>query len=225
MDIYMQTAKELTDLIDAGLDRIHTRKLTIEMREARLAEVRKSSWKSYEDACRQALPRVLQPYMEDFANLDRDPDWSACLTVTVAIPHLANFRVQLTRKSLNSKSSYLSSYRLAPANCYLVPDPASFDEMDGAVRIIWTYNYVEKFDPVDLDMALAAAQLKEAEAAQLREALGARQKEAAARAELARSEAVYQPIDEAINPNPEDRVVDIIKGWIHTEVAQQISAQ
>lgn len=219
----LKSCHELTDLIFAGMDRLDIRKQETQAAQAKRQAAIAEDWKAYEEACRKALPPVLQDYMAPFAIMDRRADWTTLLVVTIKIPNLSELRVRLESENPNDYPRP-TTYQLAHERCYLVPTSYLWLVDDQKYSVIWGYRKPITYNRDELDMALAQAQLQAAEAAQTREEVEQRQAQAAARAAEQEKEPVYQPVDEAVNPNPDLQMVEIMRGWIKEEVASQIAA-
>ena len=182
---------------------------------------RRQGWIDYDAACRKALPDVLQPFMRGFATLNRDADWNRDVVVTIQIPGLAAFWARVIDP--------LSMKPRQPGRAYCSPEVKAFCVPYPAIRIVgadmmayWEYqrtSYV--YGREDLALALAQAQIQIEQWDRLLEELAV---EKAAAAGL-KPEPTYQPIDEAVNPHPDDQAVEILLGWIDKVVQQQLAAQ
>jgi hypothetical protein len=215
IDAYMKTAKSLTDLIEDGLDKLQARQEAEERQAADLAEERALGWKAYEDACRAGLPEILRPYLEPFAVPQSNANWDSIIVVGVAIPGLAPIRVHLQEVKGFRKED--RGYGTKVYEAFEVPIPWEWEGFEEPPRVVWNYDHAQKFDLVDLDAALAHAQIEEGRAEEKRVNLVIAAAAMRAREQEKTQELVYEPIEDGGSVS-DLQVIGTIHAWIQKEV-------
>jgi hypothetical protein len=205
MDIYMETAKALTDAIERGFDKLQEQRDAKEAEEIKRQEINQKIWSDFELETRYVLPEVLKPYAKLPERINQKNESFHSTHLIIRIPELAPIEVAYELKSSRSSRYSIESY--------IIPSPFRGLDDNDTVTTYWDWDHYACIKTQDFEVALAIARERGEEAIKMM----ADFKETR-QAATDKPEPVYVPDEADRAPKPDEQMVEALRLMVRSEV-------